>query len=47
MTYYRVTFTTKNGYNHTDSFTSWSDARSAYALAVATHGAATFAEVQQ
>ena len=47
MTYYHVTFTTKNGYTHTDSFKRWSDARAAYALALSTHGSATFTEAQQ
>jgi len=40
MTYYHVTFTTKNGYNHTDSFKTLGEARAAYALAVTTHGTA-------
>ncbi len=46
MTYYHVTFTTARGYTHTDSFKVWHEARAAYALAIATHGAASFEEVR-
>jgi hypothetical protein len=46
MTFYHVTFTTSNGYTHTDSFKVKAEAQAAYSLALNTHGAATFEEIK-